>query len=112
MGIRVIIRLSVVPGDCPPLLSKPACTQLGMVIDKEYHTGSSRRLKVTKYGLVQTIGGHYALPVAEFTSDMEPIHEPSVPEHLEAIPVYHLEGEDDGGVASSKTGGPAFMEPK
>ncbi|CAE7569369.1 unnamed protein product [Symbiodinium microadriaticum] len=74
MGIRVLLRISVVPGDCPPLLSKPACTQLGLVIDTENHTVSSRKLKVSKYGLTQTYGGHYALPIAEFTDDMSPMH--------------------------------------
>ena len=88
MGIRVLLRISVVPGDCPPLLSKPACTQLGLVIDTENHTVSSRKLKVSKYGLTQTYGGHYALPIAEFTDDMSPMHDPNLPEHIEAIPVY------------------------
>ena len=46
LGVQVILRLSVVPGECPPLLSKPACTQLGMIIDTEYHTVSARKLKV------------------------------------------------------------------
>ena len=27
LGVGVILRLSVLPGECPPLLSKPACTQ-------------------------------------------------------------------------------------
>ena len=88
LGVRVIIRLSVVPGECPPLLSKPACTQLGMVIDTEHHTVSSRKLKVSNYGLAQTFGGHYALPIAEFDPQLPPLHDPEVPSHVEAIPVY------------------------
>eukprot|EP00439_Symbiodinium_sp_Y106_P022212 s3337_g2.t1 len=88
MGVQVILRISVVPGECPPLLSKPACSQLGMIIDTEYHTISSRKLKINKYGLSQTFGGHYALPVAEFTESMQIMHAPEIPQHLEAFPVY------------------------
>ena len=60
-----------------------------MVIDTEYHTVSSRKLKVKQYGLAQTFGGHYAIPIAEFSSDQPPLHDPEVPSHVEAIPVYH-----------------------
>ena len=88
LGVRVILKLSVVPGECPPLLSKQACSQMGMIIDTEFHTVSSRKLKIKKYGLSQTYGGHYALPIAEFTEAMKPIHAPEIPEHLEAVPVY------------------------
>ena len=97
LGVRVIIRLSVVPGECPPLLSKPACTQLGMVIDTEHHTVSSRKLKVSNYGLAQTFGGHYALPVAEFDPQSPPLHDPEVPSHVEAIPVYVSDALGDSG---------------
>ena len=61
LGVRVILKLSVVPGDCPPLFSKPACTQLGMVIDTDNHTVSSRRLKISRYGVAQTVDGRYAV---------------------------------------------------
>ncbi|CAE7529229.1 unnamed protein product [Symbiodinium natans] len=88
LGVRVVLRLSVVPGDCPPLLSKPACTQLGIVIDTENHTVSSRKLRVRRYGMSQTFGGHYALPIAEFEDHMSPIEDPDLPVHSEAIPVY------------------------
>ena len=101
LGVRVIIRLSVVPGECPPLLSKPACTQLGMVIDTEHHTVSSRKLKVTNYGLAQTFGGHYALPIAEFDPQSPPLHDPEVPSHVEAIPVYASESLDSRAVLES-----------
>ncbi|CAE7326527.1 psaC [Symbiodinium sp. CCMP2456] len=43
---------------------------------------------VSKYGLTQTYGGHYALPIAEYTADMPPMHDPNLPEYVEAIPVY------------------------
>ena len=45
LGVQVILRLSVVPGECPPFLSKHACSQLGMVIDTEFHTVSSENSK-------------------------------------------------------------------
>ena len=61
------------------------------MIDTERHTVSSRRLGVKNYGLVQTIGGHYAVPVAEFSQQMFPTHEPELTRHLEAAPVYHAE---------------------
>ena len=83
----MIFRLSVVPGECPPLLSKPACTQLEMAIDTEHHTVSSRKLKASTYGLAQTFGGHYALPVAEFDPNTPHLHDPEVPSRVEAIPV-------------------------
>ena len=88
LGVRVILRLRVVPGECPPLLSKPACAQLGMVIDAEHHQVSSRKLHVSRYGLSQTFGGHYVIPIAEFSGEMGPIQEPHIPQHLEAVPVY------------------------
>ena len=91
LGVQTILRLSVVPGECHPLLSKPACTQLGMIIDTEFHTVSSRKLKVKNYGLSQTFGGHYALPIAEFNDTMRPVHDPPVPSQLEAVPVYVAE---------------------
>ena len=91
LGVQVVLRLSVVPGECPPLLSKPACTQLGMIIDTERHTVSSRKLKVKNYGLSQTFGGHYALSIAEFIDSMPPVHDPPVPLQLEAVPVYHAD---------------------
>ena len=93
LGVRVILKVSVVPGECPPLLSKPACSQMGMIIDTELHTVSSRKLKIKNYGLHQTYGGHYALPIAEFTEAMQPIHAPDIPQHLEAIPVYVMQSD-------------------
>ena len=93
LGVRVILKVSVVPGECPPLRSKPACSQMGMIIDTELHTVSSRKLKIKNYGLHQTYGGHYALPIAEFTEAMQPIHAPEIPQHLEAVPVYLMQSE-------------------
>ena len=57
LGIQVIDSVWFrVPGDCPPLLSKPACLQLGVVIDTENSTVSSKKLRVLKYGLAETLG--------------------------------------------------------
>jgi hypothetical protein len=42
----VILSFSVVSGECPPLLSRPACTQLGVIFDCGLHSMSSRKLKV------------------------------------------------------------------
>ena len=64
-----------------------------MVIGTENHIVSSRKLKVSHYGLAQTFGGHYALPVAEFKQDLSPLFDPEVPTHVEAIPVYLMESE-------------------
>ena len=65
-GIPVLLRVSVVQGNCPPLLSKPVCTSLGMIIDTQNHTLSSRRLGIKAYGLDQSAGGHYIMRVDEW----------------------------------------------
>ena len=56
-----------------------------MVIDTENHTVSSRKLKVSQYGLAQTFVGRYALAVAEFKPDLSRLFDPEVPTHVEAI---------------------------
>ena len=73
----VILSFSVVSGECPPLLSRPACTQLGVIFDCGLHSMSSRKLKVKNYGLKQTSGGHYAMSIDEFE---ELDHLPNPPE--------------------------------
>ena len=65
-GHDVILNFSVVQGDCPPLLSRPACTQLGAIFDCSQHMLSSRRLGVKQYGLTQTQSGHYTMCIEEF----------------------------------------------
>ena len=65
-GKDVILNFSVVKGDCPPLLSRPACTQLGAIFDCSQHTLASRRLGVKQYGLTQTLSGHYTMCIEEF----------------------------------------------
>ena len=72
-GKPVILGFSVVKGDCPPLLSRHALTQLGVSFDCEHHVMSSKKLKVKSYGLRQTTSGHYLMDIAEFGTGAEPI---------------------------------------
>ena len=65
-GIHGVLRISVAHGTCPPLLSKPVCSALGLVIDTASHTVSSRRFGVKGYGLEQSKGGHYVIPINDF----------------------------------------------
>ena len=65
-GRRVLLAFSVVPGPCPPLLSKQSHTKLGVKIDTEHHALSSRKLKVQSYGLTETDAGHYTMRIDEF----------------------------------------------
>ena len=64
---HVILRFSVVEGDCPPLLSKPACSQLDLNIDCGKHSLSSPKLKVKAYGLPHAPNGHYLMNIEEFS---------------------------------------------
>ena len=75
-GKDVILNFSVVKGDCPPLLSRPACTQLGIIFDCSIHTLSSRKLQVKQYGLTQTTSGHYIMCIEEFTDLSEKVRIP------------------------------------
>ena len=75
-GKDVILNFSVVKGDCPPLLSRPACTQLGIIFDCSLHTLSSRKLQVKQYGLTQTTSGHYVMCIEEFTDLSEKVRIP------------------------------------
>ena len=65
-GRKVLLAFSVVPGPCPPLLSKQSHTKLGVRLDTEHHTMSSRKLKVQNYGLTETDAGHYTVKIDEF----------------------------------------------
>ena len=58
-----VLRVSVVHGNCPPLTSKPVCSELGLGIDTSSHTVSSRKHGVKAYGLEQSRGGHYVIPI-------------------------------------------------
>ena len=65
-GKRVLLAFSVVPGPCPPLLSKQSHTALGVQLDTEKHTLTSRRLNVKQYGLSKNNAGHYTMRIDEF----------------------------------------------
>ena len=84
----VVLMFSVVDGECPPLLSRPACTQLGAVFDCTSHTLSSRRLKVKAYDMRQSQGGHYLMNIEEFHVMQHVIEIPEdykMPESCEAV---------------------------
>jgi len=91
-GKMVLLAFSVVPGPCPPLLSKQSHTQLGVQLDTEHHTMSSRKLHVKNYGLSETRAGHYTVPIDEFhviEEAGEAEHEFSMEHHQEVGLVPH-----------------------
>ena len=59
----VLLRVGVVNGDVPLLVSRPALAQLGMVMDLAENTASFRKLGVQDLTLLSTDTGHPALPV-------------------------------------------------
>ena len=65
-GKRVLLAFIVVPGPCPPLLSKQSHTALGVQLDTEKHTLTSKKLKVKQYGLSENAAGHYTVRIDEF----------------------------------------------
>lgn len=85
--IPCALRISVVGGDCPPLLSKPVCTALGLVVDTASHVVSSKKFGVKAYGLKQSQGGHYLLPIAQFEASLQVPPDLHVPSHLEVMPL-------------------------
>ena len=92
--VQCVLRISVVSGNCPPLLSKNVCSHLGFVIDTEHHMVSSKKCGIKNFGLSQTsvnsvYGGHYIFPVNQFDNDMIPIKEFDIAEdpssHAEVV---------------------------
>ena len=76
-GKRVLLAFSIVPGMCPPLLSKKSHGLLGVVIDCVHDSLSSKKLGIKTYGLTTTEGGHYMMRIDEFqhvATDHEPVH--------------------------------------
>eukprot|EP00435_Cladocopium_sp_Y103_P018426 s2413_g4.t1 len=65
-GKRVLLAFSVVPGPCPPLLSKQSHTALGVQLDTEKHTLTSKKLQIKQYGLSENAAGHYTVRIDEF----------------------------------------------
>ena len=72
---HVVLAFSVVHGHCPPLLSRHACSQLGMSINCGNHTCSSVKMKVKTFGLSRATNGHYLLAIDQFTEE----HRASLP---------------------------------
>ena len=71
-GIPCLLRISVVAGNCPPLLSKPVCTTLGLMVDTSAHAVTSKKYGIKRFGLGQSAGGHYVIPIDQ-VSDMQPV---------------------------------------
>ena len=74
-GKPVVYGFSVVEGVCPPLFSRSGCTQLGVVIDCEHHSISSRRLGIKSFGLGRA-EGHYTLCIDDSGMDVAAIDLP------------------------------------
>ena len=91
--IPCILRISVVSGNCPPLLSKHVATALGFIIDTQKHVLSSQKYNVKAFGLQQTstgsaLGGHYILPVTDPShADVVIPTDIQVPRHVEIYPL-------------------------
>ena len=62
-GNWIAVKASVVHGDVPLLLSRPALGKLGMVLDLANNTADFRALKVKDFALHSTSTGHPAIPV-------------------------------------------------
>ena len=65
-GCHLTLCMSVVAGHCPPLLSRHACSQLGLKIDCGNHSFSSTRMGIKTFGMSQASNGHYLLPISIF----------------------------------------------
>ena len=68
--------MSVVKGKCLPLLSRQACSQLGLKIDCGSHSFGSFRMGIRSFSLSQASNGHYLLPISTFDLD----HVTDIPE--------------------------------
>ena len=95
-GIPCLLRISVVAGDCPPLLSKPVCSELGLVVDTSKHTISSTRHGVKAFGMSQSKGGHYTLKIDDL-ADLQAVPEHAVLEpHREVMALRFSSGSKTG----------------
>ena len=96
-GKPVVLCFSVVEGECPPLLSRPACTQLGAIFDCGSHTLASKRLGVKNYGLKQTDSGHYIMDIEDFDNFPHGVHIPEdfkLAEGVDAVMWSSLDAHD------------------
>ena len=62
-NFEIWLKVAVVKGDVPLLVSRPALGHLGMVLDVERNTATFRALQVADFPLLTTETGHPALPV-------------------------------------------------
>ncbi|CAE7227793.1 RE1 [Symbiodinium sp. CCMP2456] len=62
-GHPVVVRVSVVNGDVPLLLSRPVLGKLGMIMDVQRNKADFRELQVHDLQLVITDTGHPAVPI-------------------------------------------------
>ncbi|CAE7765879.1 RE2 [Symbiodinium sp. CCMP2592] len=62
----ILLRVAVVNGDLPLLVSRPALAQMGMVMDVEENSACFKKLNVRDLKLLSTETGHPALPVRPF----------------------------------------------
>ncbi|CAE7541147.1 RE2 [Symbiodinium sp. CCMP2592] len=68
LGSRVVeMRTSVINGDVPLLMSKPALAQLGMIYDVAENRADFTRVGLTGVDLVTTSSGHPAIPIDSTT---------------------------------------------
>ena len=96
-GKRVLLAFSIVPGMCPPLLSKKSHGLLGVVIDCVHDNLSSKKLGIKAYGLTTTEGGHYMMRIDEFQY-VATEHDP-VNLHMEGDAEVGFILDNDGSVA-------------
>ena len=110
---HTVLSMSVVPGNCPPLLSRHACSQLGMTIDCGTHSFGSRRMNVKNYGLSRASNGHYLLPINHFgegqTFEIAPDFK--VPDGTEAYVVARLQTNMPKEVAVTKNPVEPLVDP-
>ena len=65
-GVIVILSFSVVAGDCPPLLSRQACSDLDLDISTGTHTLTPKRLRGQCQAATVASNGHYLLPILDY----------------------------------------------
>ncbi|CAE7849270.1 unnamed protein product, partial [Symbiodinium sp. KB8] len=114
----VLLRVGVVNGDVPLLVSRPALAQLGMVMDLAENTASFRKLGVQNLALLSTDTGHPALPVCPQTvsnaaikscdwRSRELLTVPKSQQYMAFMTTHNPEDLDDDG--DSRVGAPPLL---
>ena len=114
----VLLRVGVVNGDVPLLVSRPALAQLGMVMDLAENTASFRKLGVQNLALLSTDTGHPALPVCPQTvsnaaikscdwRSRELLTVPKSQQYMAFMTTHNPEDPDDDG--DSRVGAPPLL---